>query len=189
MKHVKCVIVGDGAVGKTCLLIVYTSNQFPEDYVPTVFDNYATNINVNGQTINLQLWDTAGQEDYARLRPMSYPDTDVFLLAFSLENRVSLENITSTWEKEVKAGAPDAAIVLVGTKSDLKSECKPPITQDEIDKVVKEIGAKGYVECSAKARDNVSKVFEVAVKEALTRVVKKNAPPAAAGKDKNCNLV
>ncbi|XP_050002147.1 rho-related GTP-binding protein RhoQ isoform X4 [Alexandromys fortis] len=80
----KCVVVGDGAVGKTCLLMSYANDAFPEEYVPTVFDHYAVSVTVGGKQYLLGLYDTAGQEDYDRLRPLSYPMTDVFLICFSV---------------------------------------------------------------------------------------------------------
>ncbi|KAI3697895.1 hypothetical protein L6452_30998 [Arctium lappa] len=175
VRFIKCVTVGDGAVGKTCLLVSYTSNTFPLDYVPTIFDNFSANVVVNGHTVNLALWDTAGQEDYNRLRPLSYRGANVFLLAFSLINKASYENIYRKWILELRHYAPSVPIVLVGTKLDLREDMEylsnhpdaAPVTTSEGEDLKNMIGAAAYVECSSKTQKNVKVVFDTAIRVAL----------------------
>ena len=84
-RNIKAVVVGDGAVGKSSMLITFTENRFPHEYVPTVFDNFTTSYQLDEQLFGIGLWDTGGQEEYSRLRALSYPETDVFLLCFSVD--------------------------------------------------------------------------------------------------------
>lgn len=173
----KLVVVGDGACGKTCLFIVFSKDTFPEVYVPTVFENYVADIVVDGRQVELALWDTAGQEDYDRLRPLSYPDTDAILMCFSIDNPDSLENIFDKWTPEVKHFCPSVPIVLVGNKKDLRND---PVTIEELAKLkqttvkpeegramAERIGAAAYVECSARLKEGIREVFETATRHAL----------------------
>ncbi|EDL36489.1 ras homolog gene family, member J, isoform CRA_a, partial [Mus musculus] len=120
----KCVVVGDGAVGKTCLLMSYANDAFPEEYVPTVFDHYAVTVTVGGKQHLLGLYDTAGQEDYNQLRPLSYPNTDVFLICFSVVNPASYHNVQEEWVPELKDCMPHVPYVLIGTQIDLRDDPK-----------------------------------------------------------------
>jgi len=183
MRSVKCVVVGDGAVGKTCMLMSYTTNAFPEDYVPTVFDNYAANVMVDGKPVNLGLWDTAGQEDFDKLRPLSYPSTDVFLVCFSLISKASYENVRYKWAPELRKHWPKAPLILVGTKLDLREDVNAmrklqenkvsPISQQEGEALTREIQATKYIECSALTQKNLKMVFDEAIKAVLYPEVKK----------------
>ena len=92
--NIKCVAVGDDTVGKTCLIISYTANMFPTEHVPNVFEARSSNEMLDGnKPVALVLWDTAGSDNYDRLRPLSYKNTDVLLIAFSLISRDSFENV------------------------------------------------------------------------------------------------
>ncbi|KAG5448703.1 GTP-binding protein Rho1, variant 2 [Clonorchis sinensis] len=173
----KLVIVGDGACGKTCLLIVFSKDQFPEVYVPTVFENYVADIELAGKRVELALWDTAGQEDYDRLRPLSYPDTDVILMCFSIDSPDSLENIAEKWVPEVRHFCGNVPIVLVGNKKDLRNDentradlkrmKQDTVKYEEALSVANSIGAYAYMECSAKTKEGVRDVFETATRAAL----------------------
>jgi len=172
----KLVVVGDGGCGKTCLLIVYAENRFPESYVPTVFENYVTLVQFDGKTVELALWDTAGQEEYDRLRPLSYPESNVILIVFSVDFPTSLANVQDKWYPEVAHFCEGTPLILVGTKTDLRrdeqtrrmlgAQGQAPVSSEQGAEVAKEIGAK-YIECSAKTGVGVQEVFQLALRESM----------------------
>ncbi|KAL2068794.1 hypothetical protein VTL71DRAFT_15132 [Oculimacula yallundae] len=170
----KIVVVGDGGCGKTCLLISYSQGYFPEKYVPTVFENYITypTHQASGKTLELALWDTAGQEEYDRLRPLSYPETDLLFVCFAIDCPNSLENVMDKWYPEVLHFCPYTPLVLVGLKSDLrmkrtcidllKTQGLTPVTQEQGMNVARKMGAR-YMECSSKEMTGVDEIFTQAI--------------------------
>ncbi|KAH0586662.1 GTP-binding protein Rho1 [Termitomyces sp. 'cryptogamus'] len=164
----KLVIIGDGACGKTSLLMVYCQGRFPTVHIPTVFENTVTDIHVDGRHIELALWDTAGQEDYDRLRPLSYPDSHTILICFAIDSPDSLANIQEKWLTEVLYYCPNIPYLLIGCKKDLRSRNPNCITREQGFAVAQEIGARCYIECSAKTGEGVAEVFEYATRAALT---------------------
>ncbi|KAJ5118626.1 cell division control protein 42 [Penicillium atrosanguineum] len=206
---------------KTCLLISYTTNAFPGEYIPTVyvttqtsnsaldsnlkmpvmlipslrsFDNYTASVMVDGRPISLGLWDTAGQEDYDRLRPLSYPQTDVFLICFSIVSPPSFDNVKAKWFPEIEHHAPNVPIILVGTKLDLRddrhtvetlrSRKMEPVSYEQALAVAKEIRAHKYLECSALTQRNLKSVFDEAIRAVLSP-----RPTAKSGKRSKCLIL
>eukprot|EP01101_Sappina_pedata_P012358 TRINITY_DN846_c0_g3_i1.p1 TRINITY_DN846_c0_g3~~TRINITY_DN846_c0_g3_i1.p1 ORF type:complete len:215 (+),score=31.68 TRINITY_DN846_c0_g3_i1:52-696(+) len=181
-QKVKCVLVGDGAVGKTCMLIAYTENRFPVGYVPNIYDIFTIGVKVDGNHIDLSLWDTSAYVEYNRLSALSYPETDVFLLCFSVVCPASLDNIAK-WFAEVERCCPEAKIILVGTKIDLRNDKKlngeKLLTAEVIENVANKIRAKAYLECSAYTQEGLKNVFEEAVRTVI------NPAPGTGGSSKS----
>ncbi|QFZ28505.1 putative GTP-binding protein [Clavispora lusitaniae] len=166
----KLVIVGDGACGKTSLLYVFTLGEFPTQYHPTVFENYVTDCRIDGKPIQLALWDTAGQEEYERLRPLSYHNSHVILIGFALDVPDTLENARTKWVEEVKECCPEAPYILIGLKKDLRISVKDRVRFVQVDqgeRVAREIGARRYMESSALTGEGVDDIFEVATRLSL----------------------
>ncbi|TEY56418.1 hypothetical protein BOTCAL_0226g00160 [Botryotinia calthae] len=191
----KLVLLGDGACGKTSLLNVFTRGYFPTVYEPTVFENYVheyqltfvryLDIFVDGTHIELSLWDTAGQEEFDRLRSLSYDDTHAIMLCFSVDSKDSLENVESKWVGEIAENCQGVKLVLVALKCDLREqgaddeaaegaegaeprEKKPMIDYNQGLEVARRINALRYLECSAMRNRGVNEAFTEAARVALS---------------------
>ncbi|CAG0900967.1 unnamed protein product [Cyprideis torosa] len=197
---VKITVVGDGTVGKTCLLISYTTKTFPSDYVPTVFDNYSGEVLLDGTKHKVTLWDTAGQEEYSSLRQLSYKHTQIFLLCYAVNSDASFENIRLKWIPELRHCNPRTPILLVGTKTDLRDAAEQGnaaggdsgkengeaatvapsgggegnrfVSTKEGHRMKGKVKANGFVECSARTGSGLQEVFEEAVRIALRESTK-----------------
>ncbi|XP_048033541.1 cell division cycle 42 like 2 isoform X2 [Megalobrama amblycephala] len=207
MPTIKCVVVGDGGVGKTCLLVSFT-NKFPSE--PTVFDSQAVSVTIGGEPYTVRLFDAAGQD---QLRPLSYPQTDVFLVCFSVVSLSSFENVKEKvsvcdllimydhflfannnsfemqWVPEITYYSPKTPFLLVGTQIDLRDDPitiarlsknkQKPIKPETAEKLAKDLKAVKYVECSALTQKGLKNVFDEATLAALE-------PP---GSQKTCKCV
>ncbi|KAI7866830.1 GTP-binding protein-like protein rho2 [Spinellus fusiger] len=182
----KLVIVGDGNCGKTSLLTVFTQGYFPREYFPTVFENHVKDVVIDGKAVQLALWDTAGQEEYERIRPHSYVKANVILIAYAIDSPDSLENVTTKWIEEVNKECPRTPLLLIGCKKDLRDGTEQPLAKEhgesvqskrnaneqfvnttEAEVVAGHIGARYHLECSALTGEGVDTIFDVATRAAL----------------------
>ncbi|XP_037734469.1 rho-related GTP-binding protein RhoF isoform X2 [Chelonia mydas] len=181
-KELKIVIVGDGGCGKTSLLMVYAKGAFPEKYAPSVFEKYTTSITVGNKEVILNLYDTAGQEDYDRLRPLSYQNTNMVLICYDVMNPTSYDNVLIKWYPEVSHFCRGVPLILIGCKTDLRkdkehlrklmSSEQEPITYTQGEATCQQMKAQAYLECSAKCRENIEDVFKEATNIALNAMKK-----------------
>lgn len=138
MQSVKIVTIGDTSVGKTSMLIAYTTNSFPGEYIPTVFDEYSANMMIDGRVFNVSLWDTNGSDEYDRLRPLSYAQTDFFLVLYSCASPFTFNRVAEKWMPEIQHLSPEARAIIVCTKTDLREN-------EEVIESVKKENNRGMV--------------------------------------------
>ncbi|XP_077536752.1 rho-related GTP-binding protein RhoG-like [Haemaphysalis longicornis] len=180
-RSIKVVLVGDRRVGKTCLLYAFTSKIFLNNYRPVVLrGNETCSLVVDGVTANLRLLVSASQEyHHENLRLLSYRETDVFLLCFSISSEASFNKIETRWLPELEHHCPAARCVVVATKADLRQEESADVlvTPEAGKKLSSKIKAYSYIECSAKTATNVQEVFEEAVRAVLQPIPSRQMEP------------
>ncbi|CAD6593931.1 MAG: GTP-binding protein Rho1 [Alectoria sarmentosa] len=168
-EKVKMVVVGDGNCGKTAAALGFIHGKVDlESYVPTVIDDYTTSCG----NVELDISDTAGQEDYDRVRPLSYPDSHLAVICFSISAPDTLQNLRDKWVLEIKHFLNDVPIVVAGLKSDLRDlsrpdiklelRSQPPTTYAEGLTEATDLGAAAYVECSARDQLGLRELFHAA---------------------------
>ena len=170
--NIKCVLVGDSAVGKSCLLQAYTTGTFNENYRPTLFDNYRASVTLAGeQRVNLDLFDTSGTEKYDSLRQVSYQHANVVLVCFNLLSKSSFKNVKSKWMKEVEQFCPGTPVVLVGTNKDkigrvemFDEKGDGMVEVGKVEKYCKKLKNRiDFIQCSALTTENLKEVFDQAI--------------------------
>ena len=160
----KLILVGDSAVGKSCLSIKATRNYFEDFYSPTVgFEFLTFCVKVEDKTVKLQIWDTCGQEVYRSLISSFYRSASLAIMVYSIDNEDSFSNIEK-WLNDVKTQSnPDVRIFLIGNKADLEDKRK--ITRAQGEKFCKDHNISYFTETSAKTGLNVQNVFMEAAKQ------------------------
>ncbi|CAF0759340.1 unnamed protein product [Adineta ricciae] len=154
----RIIMVGSGGVGKSALTLQYMYDEFVVDYEPTKADSYRKTVMLDGEEVQIDILDTAGQEDYAGIRDTYIRTGEGFLLVFDVTDTESFADLTALYDQilRVKSVGTDIPMILVGNKIDLAD--KRVVTTNEAEKKAQEWTIK-YIETSAKTRLNVDKVF------------------------------
>lgn len=194
-RTLKFVVAGDGACGKTYAVMKYLRGHTEGiPYAPTVWANYTSDIKVDGYYCQVSWEDTTGQEDYDRLRPLSYPNCDVALLFFAINSPDSLDNIQEKWAPEIYHFLPYIPKILVGCKTDLRYDPKTigelaktsqkPVSRQQAEEVARLLGVgrrsskffqpqMQYMECSSFTGEGVKEIFEEAARLGIRYTSKK----------------
>jgi small GTP-binding protein len=190
-KSRKLVVVGDGMCGKTCLLYAFKDDDFNPNHAPTIFDTYAAEIKVNGKTVTKnQIIFSSISKTYFFCRPLSYPDTNVVLICFSVGNSASAVNVSDKWSPEIRHFCDQCPIILVACKTDLRTNPQTiaklkldgakPVTTEFGQRLATQIKADAYMECSAKTREGVQELFMLAARLSLEKRSRRRKHPKCA---------
>ncbi|XP_066262347.1 ras-related protein Rab-9A [Euwallacea similis] len=167
----KVVILGDGGVGKSCLMNRFVSNQFDDHSFHTIGVEFLNkDLEIDGQTYTLQIWDTAGQERFKTLRTPFYRGSDICMLTYAIDDKTSFKNL-EVWRKEFAYYADlketsQIPFIVVGNKSDISMEQRE-VSQLEMETWCNENSITSCIETSAKNASNVQEAFKMAVQHWL----------------------
>ncbi|XP_028663887.1 ras-related protein Ral-B [Erpetoichthys calabaricus] len=169
----KVIMVGSGGVGKSALTLQFMYDEFVEDYEPTKADSYRKKVVLDGEEAQIDILDTAGQEDYAAIRDNYFRSGEGFLLVFSITEHESFSSTVELREQILRVKSEDDKIplLLVGNKCDL--EDRRQVSVDEARGKAEQWGVQ-YVETSAKTRANVDKVFFDLMREVKLKKMSEN---------------
>ncbi|XP_071387037.1 ras-related protein ralB-B-like [Centroberyx affinis] len=186
----KVIMVGSGGVGKSALTLQFMYDEFVEDYEPTKADSYRKKVVLDGEEVQIDILDTAGQEDYAAIRDNYFRSGEGFLLVFSITEHESFTATSEFREQILRVKEEDGIpLLLVGNKSDLEE--RRQVSADEAGGRAGEWGVQ-YVETSAKTRANVDKVFFDLMREVRKKKMSeskdKNGPSGKKKKQRCCIL-
>ncbi|KAL3873228.1 hypothetical protein ACJMK2_036368 [Sinanodonta woodiana] len=180
-KIITCTLVGDGMVGKTNLALAFMKEKVPEKYVATVFDNFASSQSITGDMYTVNMFDTAGQQDYEGLRVFTYKESEVIVVCYSVVERDSFCSVQDHWMTEIKRhlrSANKKPVVLVATQVDLRNtadyDMDTSVSTLEGERLAKDIGAETFIECSAVTKEGVSEVFQNVILCCVKRRKKKS---------------
>lgn len=179
----KVIMVGSGGVGKSALTLQFMYDEFVEDYEPTKADSYRKKVVLDGEEVQIDILDTAGQEDYAAIRDNYFRSGEGFLCVFSITEDDSFQ-ATQEFREQILRVKQDSNIpfILVGNKADLTNSRQVPLNTA---KCRADDWQVPYVETSAKTRENVDKVFYDLMREIRSRKVSEDSPqPGKVGKKK-----
>ncbi|CAL6006752.1 Rac/Rho-like_protein [Hexamita inflata] len=162
----KCILVGDQAVGKTTLAALFQTRKYNKNYNPMLDDIMKKTIKHNSHKIQFNLWDCSNTNLYDLVRPYMYHDTDVVLVCYSVDNKISLNNTGTKWIPEIKKYLPGIPFILVGLKSDLQFE-KDSVTENEAKIVAQRFHAQTNIFSSALNNYNINLLFSTAIQISL----------------------